>query len=153
MVFACLALSVFATIPEYEHQATEFLLKMEIFVVIWFTVEFAGRYVITSHFALCFKCMRSKFVAAVGRAAVITSAKPLNGFALELNLLLLLRAQCGISAECSPRGLHSVHLISSPWLRFVFWVRRAAGCGRRDVGRGIRGRTAGLNSSSGRSVS
>lgn len=45
MVFTCLALSVFSTIDEYEHQAIDILLKMEILVVIWFTVEFSGRYV------------------------------------------------------------------------------------------------------------
>lgn len=45
MVFTCLALSVFSTIDEYEHQAIDILLRMEILVVIWFTVEFALRYV------------------------------------------------------------------------------------------------------------
>lgn len=45
MVFTCLALSVFSTIEEYEHQAIDILFKMEILVVIWFTVEFSGRYV------------------------------------------------------------------------------------------------------------
>lgn len=43
MVFTCLALSVFSTIDEYEHQAIDILLKMEILVVIWFTMEFAAR--------------------------------------------------------------------------------------------------------------
>lgn len=46
MVFTCLALSVFSTIDEYEHQAIDILLKMEILVVIWFTLEFSGRYVL-----------------------------------------------------------------------------------------------------------
>lgn len=45
MVFTCLALSVFCTIDEYEEQAIDILLKMEIIVVIWFTLEFAARYV------------------------------------------------------------------------------------------------------------
>lgn len=43
MVFTCLALSVFSTIDEYELQAIDILLRMEILVVIWFTVEFALR--------------------------------------------------------------------------------------------------------------
>ncbi|XP_055319189.1 potassium voltage-gated channel subfamily KQT member 4 isoform X1 [Sitodiplosis mosellana] len=43
MVFTCLALSVFCTIDEYEDQAIDILLKMEIIVVIWFTMEFSGR--------------------------------------------------------------------------------------------------------------
>ncbi|XP_031636501.1 potassium voltage-gated channel subfamily KQT member 5-like, partial [Contarinia nasturtii] len=43
MVFTCLALSVFCTIDEYEDQAIDILLKMEIVVVIWFTMEFSGR--------------------------------------------------------------------------------------------------------------
>lgn len=46
MVFTCLALSVFSTIEEYEHQAIDILLKMEILVVLWFTTEFAGRWVV-----------------------------------------------------------------------------------------------------------
>lgn len=43
MVFTCLALSVFSTIEEYEDQAILILLRMEILVVIWFTVEFVLR--------------------------------------------------------------------------------------------------------------
>lgn len=43
MVFTCLALSVFSTIDEYEDQAIDILFRMEILVVIWFTVEFCLR--------------------------------------------------------------------------------------------------------------
>ncbi|XP_016947057.1 potassium voltage-gated channel subfamily KQT member 1 isoform X8 [Drosophila biarmipes] len=43
MVFTCLALSVFSTIKEYEEDAVYILFRMEILVVIWFTMEFAAR--------------------------------------------------------------------------------------------------------------
>lgn len=43
MVFACLALSVFATIDEYEEKAGEILIKMELVMVVWFTTEFGLR--------------------------------------------------------------------------------------------------------------
>ncbi|XP_030383745.1 potassium voltage-gated channel subfamily KQT member 2 isoform X1 [Scaptodrosophila lebanonensis] len=43
MVFTCLALSVFSTIKEYEEDAVYILFRMEILVVIWFTLEFAAR--------------------------------------------------------------------------------------------------------------
>lgn len=63
MVFTCLALSVFSTIDEYEHQAIDILLKMEILVVIWFSLEFAGRYVLIAsnasiaRYSLVFQCL------------------------------------------------------------------------------------------------
>ncbi|XP_055944374.1 potassium voltage-gated channel subfamily KQT member 1-like [Argiope bruennichi] len=40
MVFLCLVLSVFSTISEYEEVSSALLLKMEIVMVVWFTVEF-----------------------------------------------------------------------------------------------------------------
>ncbi|XP_026842402.1 potassium voltage-gated channel subfamily KQT member 1 isoform X4 [Drosophila persimilis] len=43
MVFTCLALSVFSTIKEYEDDAVYILFRMEILVVIWFTMEFGAR--------------------------------------------------------------------------------------------------------------
>ncbi|XP_068145720.1 potassium voltage-gated channel subfamily KQT member 1 isoform X4 [Drosophila tropicalis] len=43
MVFTCLALSVFSTIREYEEDAVYILFRMEILVVIWFTLEFGAR--------------------------------------------------------------------------------------------------------------
>ncbi|KAL7048436.1 hypothetical protein ACKWTF_003349 [Chironomus riparius] len=43
MVFTCLALSVFSTIDDYEKDAADLLFKLEIIVVIWFTIEFASR--------------------------------------------------------------------------------------------------------------
>ncbi|XP_039501862.1 potassium voltage-gated channel subfamily KQT member 5 isoform X1 [Drosophila santomea] len=43
MVFTCLALSVFSTIKEYEEDAVYILFRMEILVVIWFTMEFGAR--------------------------------------------------------------------------------------------------------------
>lgn len=46
MVFTCLALSVFSTIKEYETEAIELLFVMEIIVVIWFSIEFALRWVL-----------------------------------------------------------------------------------------------------------
>lgn len=44
MVFTCLALSVFSTIPAYESVALGYLFVSEIIVVIWFTIEFGLRY-------------------------------------------------------------------------------------------------------------
>ena len=44
MVFTCLALSVFSTIKEYEEDALYILFRMEILVVIWFTMEFVLRW-------------------------------------------------------------------------------------------------------------
>ncbi|XP_028968736.1 potassium voltage-gated channel subfamily KQT member 1 [Galendromus occidentalis] len=43
MVFACLILSVFATIDTYEAKASYILLQMEIVMVVWFTIEFFCR--------------------------------------------------------------------------------------------------------------
>jgi hypothetical protein len=43
MVFACLALSVFSTIEEFQESADVALLYMEGLVVFWFTVEFIFR--------------------------------------------------------------------------------------------------------------
>lgn len=40
VVFSCLALSVFATIKEYQAEAEVWLFYMEIVVVIWFSIEF-----------------------------------------------------------------------------------------------------------------
>lgn len=45
MVFTCLALSVFSTIEDYEKDAVALLFKLEIVVVIWFSIEFALRWV------------------------------------------------------------------------------------------------------------
>ncbi len=49
MVFACLALSVFSTIDQYQEVAEEALIYMEGLVVLWFTVEFFFRYIFSSH--------------------------------------------------------------------------------------------------------
>ena len=43
IVFACLTLSVFSTIDEYQKTADAALLQMEGLVVFWFTVEFIFR--------------------------------------------------------------------------------------------------------------
>lgn len=43
MVFACLALSVFSTIDEFQETADVALLYMEGLVVLWFTIEFVFR--------------------------------------------------------------------------------------------------------------
>lgn len=43
MVFACLVLTVFSTIDQYEEVASSILLKMEIIMVVWFTFEFLFR--------------------------------------------------------------------------------------------------------------
>lgn len=40
MVFFCLVLSVFSTIKEYEEISSDILLRMEILMVVWFTLEF-----------------------------------------------------------------------------------------------------------------
>ncbi|XP_059615842.1 potassium voltage-gated channel subfamily KQT member 1-like isoform X9 [Phlebotomus argentipes] len=59
MVFTCLALSVFSTIQEYEDQAIDLLFRMEIIVVIWFTIEFFLR--------LWSSGCRSRYQGAIGR--------------------------------------------------------------------------------------
>ncbi|XP_075679042.1 uncharacterized protein LOC113799183 isoform X10 [Dermatophagoides pteronyssinus] len=43
MVFACLVLTVFSTIDQYEEVASRILLKMEIVMVVWFAIEFMLR--------------------------------------------------------------------------------------------------------------
>ncbi|UXI21633.1 testis-specific serine/threonine-protein kinase 1-like [Sarcoptes scabiei] len=43
MVFACLVLTVFSTIDQYEEVASSVLLKMEIVMVVWFAIEFMLR--------------------------------------------------------------------------------------------------------------
>ncbi|XP_059226018.1 potassium voltage-gated channel subfamily KQT member 1 isoform X6 [Stomoxys calcitrans] len=59
MVFTCLALSVFSTIKEYEEDALYILFRMEILVVIWFTMEFFLR--------LWSSGCRSRYQGCVGR--------------------------------------------------------------------------------------
>ncbi|XP_020717646.1 potassium voltage-gated channel subfamily KQT member 4 isoform X5 [Ceratitis capitata] len=59
MVFTCLALSVFSTIEEYEKDAIYILFRMEIIVVIWFSLEFC--------FRLWSSGCRSRYQGCVGR--------------------------------------------------------------------------------------
>nr|XP_017087255.2 potassium voltage-gated channel subfamily KQT member 1 isoform X8 [Drosophila bipectinata] len=59
MVFTCLALSVFSTIKEYEEDAVYILFRMEILVVIWFTMEFGAR--------LWSSGCRSRYQGCIGR--------------------------------------------------------------------------------------
>ncbi|XP_011182283.2 potassium voltage-gated channel subfamily KQT member 5 isoform X2 [Zeugodacus cucurbitae] len=59
MVFTCLALSVFSTIEEYEKDAIYILFRMEILVVIWFSLEFC--------FRLWSSGCRSRYQGCVGR--------------------------------------------------------------------------------------
>ncbi|XP_067630998.1 potassium voltage-gated channel subfamily KQT member 4 isoform X3 [Eurosta solidaginis] len=59
MVFTCLALSVFSTIEEYEKDAIYILFRMEIIVVIWFSLEFCLR--------LWSSGCRSRYQGCVGR--------------------------------------------------------------------------------------
>ncbi|ALC40580.1 KCNQ [Drosophila busckii] len=63
MVFTCLALSVFSTIKEYEEDAVYILFRMEIIVVIWFTMEFGGR--------LWSSGCRSRYQGTLGRLKFI----------------------------------------------------------------------------------
>ncbi|XP_065370457.1 potassium voltage-gated channel subfamily KQT member 1 isoform X2 [Calliphora vicina] len=59
MVFTCLVLSVFSTIDTYEKDALYILFRMEILVVIWFTMEFFMR--------LWSSGCRSRYQGCVGR--------------------------------------------------------------------------------------
>ncbi|XP_037828293.1 uncharacterized protein LOC119616136 isoform X1 [Lucilia sericata] len=59
MVFTCLVLSVFSTIDAYEKEALYILFRMEILVVIWFTMEFFMR--------LWSSGCRSRYQGCVGR--------------------------------------------------------------------------------------
>ncbi|XP_077296321.1 potassium voltage-gated channel subfamily KQT member 1-like isoform X3 [Arctopsyche grandis] len=59
MVFMCLALSVFSTIPEYETTAGNILFYMETVVVIWFAIEFILR--------LWSSGCRSRYQGSMGR--------------------------------------------------------------------------------------
>ncbi|XP_075169432.1 KCNQ potassium channel isoform X2 [Haematobia irritans] len=59
MVFTCLVLSVFSTIKEYEDDALKILFRMELLVVIWFTMEFFLR--------LWSSGCRSRYQGCVGR--------------------------------------------------------------------------------------
>ncbi|XP_017147342.1 potassium voltage-gated channel subfamily KQT member 4 isoform X11 [Drosophila miranda] len=63
MVFTCLALSVFSTIKEYEDDAVYILFRMEILVVIWFTMEFGAR--------LWSSGCRSRYQGCLGRLKFI----------------------------------------------------------------------------------
>ncbi|XP_044571386.1 potassium voltage-gated channel subfamily KQT member 4 isoform X6 [Drosophila ananassae] len=63
MVFTCLALSVFSTIKEYEEDAVYILFRMEILVVIWFTMEFGAR--------LWSSGCRSRYQGCIGRLKFI----------------------------------------------------------------------------------
>ena len=85
MVFTCLVLSVFSTIDAYEKDALYILFRMEILVVIWFTMEFFLRYVynfirvlttwiwwicsiwICNHYRLWSSGCRSRYQGCVGR--------------------------------------------------------------------------------------
>ncbi|KAI9578040.1 hypothetical protein GQX74_013934 [Glossina fuscipes] len=59
MVFTCLALSVFSTIEEYEKEALYILFRMELLVVVWFTMEFFLR--------LWSSGCRSRYQGCIGR--------------------------------------------------------------------------------------
>ena len=43
LVFLCLGLSVFSTIPAHEEEAADLLFTLEIFIVVWFGVELVVR--------------------------------------------------------------------------------------------------------------
>ncbi|XP_015790727.1 uncharacterized protein LOC107367531 isoform X6 [Tetranychus urticae] len=65
MVFTCLILSVFSTIKEYEDAASAILLKMELLMIVWFTVEFFLR--------LWSAGCRSRYQGWVGRMRFLRS--------------------------------------------------------------------------------
>ncbi|XP_067627381.1 potassium voltage-gated channel subfamily KQT member 5-like [Eurosta solidaginis] len=65
MVFSCLALSIFATIPEFERDAAFSLYRMEVLVVIWFALEFIVR--------LWAAGVRSRYQGLLGRLKFMTS--------------------------------------------------------------------------------
>ncbi|XP_053201857.1 uncharacterized protein LOC128386803 isoform X3 [Panonychus citri] len=65
MVFTCLILSVFSTIKEYEEAASAILLKMELLMIVWFTVEFFLR--------LWSAGCRSRYQGWVGRMRFLRS--------------------------------------------------------------------------------
>ncbi|XP_053965392.1 potassium voltage-gated channel subfamily KQT member 5-like isoform X1 [Anastrepha ludens] len=64
MVFTCLALSIFATIPEFESGASFSLYRMEVLVVLWLTLEFAVR--------LWSAGVRSRYQGFLGRIKFMT---------------------------------------------------------------------------------
>jgi len=65
IVFVCLALSVFSTIDSHEKEAGEVLYHLEIFIVVWFSVEFLVR--------LWAAGCRSRFQGLLGRLKFIKS--------------------------------------------------------------------------------
>ena len=65
MVFFCLGLSVFQTIPEYEEESGEILYYLEVLIVIWFSAELLVR-------AWSAGC-RSRYQGWVGRAKFFKS--------------------------------------------------------------------------------
>ena len=65
LVFLCLGLSVFTTIPDYEEESGEILYYLEILIVLWFSAEL----VVRSWSAGC----RSRYQGWVGRAKFFKS--------------------------------------------------------------------------------
>ncbi|CAG2167141.1 unnamed protein product, partial [Oppiella nova] len=65
MVFACLVLTVFSTIKEYETTASAILLRMEIVMVVWFAFEF--------FFRMWSAGCRSRYQGWVGRLRFLRS--------------------------------------------------------------------------------
>ena len=67
LVFLCLGLSIFSTIPEYEEaeSAAEILFSLEIIIVIWFSLEL----IVRTWSAGC----RSRYQGWIGRLKFIKS--------------------------------------------------------------------------------
>lgn len=92
-------LSIFTTIPVYEHEAAFSLYRMEVLVVLWLTLEFIVRLVVKKLYLPHFHCIfsyslwaagvRSRYQGLLGRFKFMTSTFCLIGW---LSCILLIVA-------------------------------------------------------------
>ncbi|KAK0180163.1 hypothetical protein PV327_005832 [Microctonus hyperodae] len=104
MVFMCLVLSVFSTIPEYEGEAGFLLYYMELVVVVWFSMEFC--------FRLWSSGCRSRYQTAIGRLKFLRRPFCIIDMITILASIVVLAMRSGqVFAASALRGLRFFQIL------------------------------------------
>lgn len=104
MVFGCLVLSVFATIDEYEERASVILIKMELVMVVWFTLEFCAR--------IWSVGCRSRYQGTIGRLRFLRSPFCVIDVIIVIASSIVLAAGGGqVFAASALRGLRFFQIL------------------------------------------
>ncbi|CAD7012633.1 unnamed protein product [Ceratitis capitata] len=106
LVSTCLVLSIFTTIPVYEHEAAFSLYRMEVLVVLWLTLEFIVR--------LWAAGVRSRYQGLLGRFKFMTSTFCLID-------LITIAASAAALAQGAPRRVFATSTLRA--LRFFQILR------------------------------